>query len=156
MTTNIQMPPATIGSDMRDGFDAFSATTFQLTANTPLWRDQYLTAPIVVQAFAASSWLMPFHVRSGPRKISDDGRRKWIRGIVFHRVGVGAASLKVRVWVDGRLICVGGLEMDETPIRSRKISLPRGTCGYTLDIEIVGNAPIRHVEAEWEDMAWEE
>ena len=153
---NVPMDPATIGLMMQDAFNAMSRASFDLSSNSPYWHDQAFTAPIVLKAFAAPSWLVPFHVRSGPRKVSDDGRRKWIRGLVFFRVGIGAGSLKVRVWVDGKLACVGIVEMDETPLRARKMPLPRGVCGYTVDVEVVGTVPLRHTEVEWEDMEWEE
>lgn len=150
------MDPSTLGQDVLKYQDSLAATCRQMSVmDLSNWNDLRLTVTVVYRAFSDDTRPVPYHVRSGPRRLSEDGRRKWIRGVVLHKVGAGSGTVTVRIWADNKEFQFGIIDMGQNPQNTMKLALPRGTCAYTVDLEVCGTAPIRHAEIEWEDMEWE-
>lgn len=102
---------------------------------------------------------IPLHIRTGAQTLhnSNDYRkydagdpvaRKRFQQIEFH----GKGSLYVRVYVDGIWICDGTVTMTESPSKDRRLGIPIGTRGYTIDVEFCGDADIRALEFTYEYM----
>lgn len=75
-------------------------------------------------------------VRTGPMAAVNHERVQW--GFVdVHGSGRGTA----RIWVDGWEVTSGGactFVASETPTGARRIPIPRGALGYTIDVEVQG------------------
>ena len=59
----------------------------------------------------------------------------------------GAGTASVRVWVDREFVCDDtSVDLTSVPGGLRKVNLPKGTKGYTIDIEMFGVFDPRSVE----------
>lgn len=59
----------------------------------------------------------------------------------------GAGTVSVRVWVDREFVCDDtSVDLTSVPGGLRKVNLPKGTKGYTIDIEMFGVFDPRSVE----------
>jgi hypothetical protein len=91
---------------------------------------------------------IPMHIRTGAQSLGNPTERKRFTQIEFH----GTGTLKCRVYVDGVYICESSVTLSETPSKDRRLGIPIGTRGYTIDIEFVGDANVRAVEYTFKPM----
>lgn len=91
---------------------------------------------------------IPLHIRTGQQSLGNPPERKRFKQVEVH--GKGTAT--VRVYVDGVYVHQNTVTLTESPSKDRRLGIPTGTRGYTLDIEICGDANIRAVEYAYEDM----
>ena len=91
---------------------------------------------------------IPMHIRTGQQSIGTPADRKRYRQVELH----GQGTCWVRVYVDRVFIHEGSVTLSENPSKSRRLGIPIGTRGYTIDIEIAGDANLRAVEYECESM----
>lgn len=123
----------------QDNFIAFYAAESTLASATPATingRAVYRFAP------PYGSARIPIHIRTGAQTFGAPDERKRFQQIEFH----GTGSLYIRAYVDGVWIADGTITMTETPSKDRRFGLPVGTRGYSLDIEICGDAAPRAIE----------
>jgi len=140
----------------QDNFNAFYAAEATLSSTTPTLlngRSIYRFNP----PYGVTR--IPLHIRTGQQTLqnmhdfrqydaADPVARKKFQQVEFH----GKGSLYVRVYVDGTWICDGTVTMTETPAKDRRLGLPVGTRGYTVDVEFCGDADIRALEFTYEHM----
>ena len=102
---------------------------------------------------------IPLHIRTGSQTLqnmhdfrqydaADPVARKKFQQLEFH----GKGTLYVRVYVDGSWVADGSITMTETPSKDRRMGLPTGTRGYTVDVEFCGDADIRALEFTYDHM----
>lgn len=72
--------------------------------------------------------------------------RKVFRRIEFHGIG----SIYVRTYVDGRYISESMVVATETPSKERMLALPRGTRGYSIQLELSGIFELDLIEIGYE------
>lgn len=100
-----------------------------------------------------SETLVPGRMRTGPKNLGLPTSRKKFRRIEFH----GKGSYYARAWVDGELVVTGAEgSFVENPDKMRIVPLPRGTKGYTIDVEIIFFGQLRGIEVEWDLMPQDE
>ena len=141
----------------QDNFNTFYAAESTLSSATPAsltGRSVYRFNP----PYGVTR--IPLHIRTGAQTLhnvsdmrkydaGDPVGRKRFQQIEFH----GKGSLYVRVYVDGTWICDGTVTMTEAPSKDRRLGIPTGTRGYTIDVEFCGDADIRAVEFTYEYMS---
>ena len=88
---------------------------------------------------------VPFYCRTGAQSFGTPVERKRFTQIEFH----GKGTLYVRVYVDGVWIIDSMVTLTETPSKDRRLGIPIGTKGYTMDIEFCGDADLRAIEYEY-------
>lgn len=98
--------------------------------------------------FSNNTKRVPIFVRTGQQAMGAPHERKRFTQIEFH----GKGSLYVRVYVDSVLICDGRVSLTELPSKDRRLGIPTGTNGYTIDVEFCGNADVRLVEFDYKPM----
>jgi hypothetical protein len=140
----------------QDNFNAFYAAESTLSSATPSTlngRAIYRFNP----PYGKTN--IPLHIRTGAQTLhnvsdmrkydaGDPVGRKRFQQIEYH----GKGSLYCRVYVDGIWICDGSVTLTETPAKDRRLGLPIGTRGYTIDLEFCGDAAPRAVEFTYEYM----
>jgi hypothetical protein len=92
---------------------------------------------------------IPMHVRTGQQSFGMPSERKKFTQVEFH----GRGTVSVRVYIDGVYVASGTATMTESPSKDRRIGLPVGLRGYTIDLEFAGDADIRAVEYETKKMS---
>ena len=92
---------------------------------------------------------IPMSIRTGQQAFGNPTERKKFQQIEFH----GKGTVRCRIYVDGVWICDGSATMSETPTKERRIGIPVGTKGYTLDVEFCGDADVRAVECAYSSMS---
>lgn len=85
---------------------------------------------------------IPLHVRTGAQSMGNPTERKKFKQIEFH----GSGTLWCRVYVDNVFICDGSVTLTENPSKDRRLGIPIGTRGYTMDVEFCGDANVRAIE----------
>ena len=88
-------------------------------------------------------------IRTGQQAFGNPTERKRFQQLEFH----GKGTVKCRVYVDGVWICDASATMSETPTKERRIGIPVGTKGYTLDVEFCGDADVRAMECAYSSMS---
>ncbi len=130
----------------QDNFNSFYAAESSMSSVNPpalTGRSIYRFAPPYMPT------RIPLHIRSGAQTFNQvPVERKRYDQIEFH----GKGSLYVRVYVDGIWICDGTVTMTETPSKDRRLGIPTGTRGYTVDVEFCGDADIRAIEFSYRPM----
>lgn len=79
----------------------------------------------------------------------DPSERKRFQQIEFH----GKGTVFCRVYVDGVWIVDASATMTESPSKDRRVGIPVGTRGYTVDLEFSGDGDIRAVEFSFTPMS---
>lgn len=87
------------------------------------------------------------HLRTGPitqASLSDRVQWNWLE---FHGTGTG----RVKIWIDGWEVTKGSpgyasFKASETPSMARRVQIPRGAWGYTIDFEVTGSYELLAVE----------
>lgn len=92
---------------------------------------------------------VPIFGRTGQMSLGNPTERKKFHRIEFH----GRGTLAVRVYIDGVAIADKIVTLTEASNRIRAVNLPRGTKGYTIDIEFAGDAEIRAIEIGYDSMS---
>lgn len=123
-----------------NGFFAAQATMATFAPTTINGRSVY--------KFNSASQNIPLHIRTGQQSFGNPAGRKKYGHIEFH----GSGTITCRVYVDGVYVCDRSATMTEDSSKSRRIGLPVGTKGYTIDLEIVGDARIRAIESSYTPM----
>ena len=98
---------------------------------------------------ASNTSRIPMSIRTGQQAFGNPTERKKFQQIEFH----GKGTVRCRIYVDGVWICDGSATMSETPTKERRIGIPVGTKGYTLDVEFCGDADVRAVECAYSSMS---
>ena len=117
-----------------------------------------LTGQSIYQ-FDAGPQRIPLFIRTGQLAMRDQ-RNPWYAPppveryrfdqIEFH----GKGTLYVRLYVDGAWITDSIVTMAETPAKDRRFGVPRGTRGYTPDLEIAGDVEyLRAIEFTYRAMS---
>ncbi len=91
---------------------------------------------------------IPLHIRTGAQSLGAPTERKKFQQIEFH----GKGTVWVRIYVDGIYIGEWPATMTESPSKDRRIGIPTGIRGYTMDLEFAGDADIRAVEYSYTPM----
>lgn len=91
-------------------------------------------------------------IRTGPMNAAIN-ERAWWKSVSFHGKGSGT----VKMWLDGWDITAGGAAEfvatdNDTTSDARTVKLPRGACGYSLDLEIGGNFEMLACEITFDPM----
>jgi hypothetical protein len=129
----------------QDNFNTFYAAESLLSSADPVTlngRSIYCFAP----PYGVTR--VPLHIRTGEQAIGNPSDRKRFQQVEFH----GKGSLYVRVYVDGSWVSDGTVTLTETPSKDRRLGIPTGTRGYTIDLEFCGDADMRAVEFTYEYM----
>lgn len=92
---------------------------------------------------------IPLHIRTGQQSMGNPTERKRYRQVEVH----GKGTCHVRVYVDGFFVYEGSVTLSENPSKTRRLGIPIGTRGYTIDLELAGDANIRAVEYQAEEMS---
>ncbi len=92
---------------------------------------------------------VPMFIRTGAQAFGQPAERKRFTQVEFH----GKGTLFVRIYVDGVWISDATVTLSEAPSKDRRVGIPTGTRGYTIDIEFCGDADLRAVEYEFKPMA---
>lgn len=103
----------------------------------------------ICQFNASPSQRIPMHIRTGKQAFGMPTERKRFKQVEFH----GTGTLFVRVYIDGIWICDGNVTLTETPAKDRRLGIPTGTRGYTMDLEFSGDADIRAIESDYSQMS---
>ena len=112
-----------------------------------------------IYQFNADQQRIPLFIRTGPMAFRDQRmpfmqpvpvERHRFDQIEFH----GKGTLYVRLYVDGVWITDSTVTMTETPSKDRRFGIPRGTRGYTPDLEIAGDIEfLRAIEFTYRPMS---
>ena len=108
-----------------------------------------LTGRAIYKFNSSNTSRIPLSIRTGQQALGNPTERKKFSQIEFH----GKGTVRCRVYVDGVWICDNVATMTETPTKDRRIGLPTGTKGYTLDVEFCGDADIRAMEITYSSMS---
>lgn len=128
-----------------DNFNTFVASESTLTSATPVTlngRAIYRFAP------PYGTTRIPLHIRTGAQSLGAPTERKKFTQVEFH----GKGTVWVRIYVDGIYIGEWPATMTESPSKDRRIGIPTGIRGYTMDLEFAGDADIRAVEYSYTPM----
>jgi hypothetical protein len=132
-------------ANVQDNVSAFLAAQALMQSVVP----STLTGRGIYSFNAPSSSRIPIHIRTGNQSFGTPVERKKFTQVEFH----GRGTLQVRVYVDGVYVGQWPATMTETPAKDRRIGLPVGTRGYTMDLEFAGDADVRAVEYEYKQMS---
>lgn len=113
-------------------------------------------APEVLTGMSIYRWEgstqeVPVRVRTGPLVCGDPFERKWFTSVELN--GEAGGAFTCRVWVDGRIVVkdVSG-SFAEIPGKPRSVRIPRGTKGYSIDIEVIFIGRLRGAEVFYDPM----
>ena len=129
----------------QDNFNGFYASEASIASFVPATlngRSIYRFAP------PYGTTRIPLHIRTGAQSLGAPTERKKFTQVEFH----GKGTVWVRIYVDGIYIGEWPATMTESPSKDRRIGIPTGIRGYTMDLEFAGDADIRAVEYSYTPM----